>query len=156
MGEDGEISDEAWEDAKTEAERILQEWKDGDATEDSFGELANQYSADTGSNTTGGLYEDVAPGQMVAEFNDWIFDDARKPGDTDIVKTSYGYHVMYYVSATENYYWKTTAEGELRYQDYNNILSEVTAKYTTVPTDKLAIPTPDAFTNLFIVKAPPL
>lgn len=146
--EDGEVSDEAWEDAKAEAERVLEEWKDGDATEDSFGELANQYSADTGSNTTGGLYEDVAPGQMVTEFNDWIFDDARQPGDTDIVKTTYGYHIMYYVSATENYYWRTTAESELRYQDYNNILSDITAKYTTVPTDKLDIPTPDAFKTI--------
>ena len=34
---------------------------------------------------------------MVTEFNDWCFDAARQPGDNDIVKTSYGYHIMYFV-----------------------------------------------------------
>ena len=34
---------------------------------------------------------------MVTEFNNWIFDDARKAGDVEIVKTSYGYHIMYFV-----------------------------------------------------------
>ena len=35
---------------------------------------------------------------MVTEFNDWIFDEARKPGDTGIIETTYGYHIMYYVN----------------------------------------------------------
>ena len=33
---------------------------------------------------------------MVAEFNDWLFDEARKVGDTDIVQTDFGFHVMLY------------------------------------------------------------
>lgn len=134
----------AWADAEAEAERIYEEWKAGDATEESFGELANTYSADTGSNTTGGLYEDVYPGQMVEEFNDWCFDSNRKPGDTAIVETSYGYHIMYYVGATENYYWKTAAESELHYQEYDAKLSEIVNQYTTSTTEDLDITTPDA------------
>lgn len=107
--DEGNISDEAWDTAKSEAEPNLGEWNAGDATEDSFGELANTYSVDSGSNTNGGLYEDVYPGQMVTEFNDWCFSADRKTGDTDIVKTDYGYHILYYVNATEDYYWKMTA-----------------------------------------------
>ena len=34
---------------------------------------------------------------MVDTFNDWIFDPARQPGDTGIVETTYGYHIMYFV-----------------------------------------------------------
>ena len=34
---------------------------------------------------------------MVAEFEEWLFDETRAEGDTGIVKTQYGYHVMYYV-----------------------------------------------------------
>ena len=83
--------------AKQKAEDIYAEWKNGDATEDSFAALAEANSEDTGSNTNGGLYEAVTKGQMAASFNDWIFDDARKPGDTEIVETEYGYHVMYFV-----------------------------------------------------------
>lgn len=102
--EDGTYSDEVKEAARASAEEILNEWKSGDATEDSFAALANEKSTDTGSNTNGGLYENVYPGQMVTAFNDWCFDVARKPGDTDIVETTYGYHVMYFVGTTGQTY----------------------------------------------------
>ena len=94
--------------------------------EESFGELAATYSSDGGSSTNGGLYEDVHPGQMVTEFNDWCFDASRKPGDTGIVKTSYGYHVMYFVSQTDTYYYRTVAEQELRYEDYSDYITGLT------------------------------
>ena len=63
---------------------ILAEFNSGDKTEDSFAELANKYSEDEGSNTNGGLYENIAKGQMVQEFNDFCFAD-HKAGDTGIV-----------------------------------------------------------------------
>ena len=99
--EDGTYTDEAKEAAKTKAEEILQEWKDGDATEESFAALAEEYSEDPGSNTNGGLYDSVMQGQMVEEFDAFCFDENRKSGDTAIVygeSGSYaGYHVMYFV-----------------------------------------------------------
>lgn len=146
--ETGEISDEAWDKAKEEAEDLLKEWKSGEATEESFGALAEEHSTDGGSNTNGGLYEDVYPGQMVTEFNDWCFDQKRAPGDTGIVKTSYGYHIIYYVSATDNYHWKTMAENELHYARYQETLTGITEQYTAEPTDKLQLPTPDAVQTL--------
>ena len=76
--EDGTYSDETKEAARTSAEEILNQWKSGDATEDSFAALANEKSTDGGSNTNGGLYENVFPGQMVAAFSDWCFDSDRK------------------------------------------------------------------------------
>ena len=75
-------------------------------TEDNFAALANEKSDDTGSNTNGGLYEKVAPGDMIDGFNDWIFDPARKPGDTAIIETTYGYHIMYYVGNDNEEVWK--------------------------------------------------
>jgi len=78
------------------AEEILAEFKAGDATAEAFAELAKTYSEDSGSVSTGGLYENIGEGDMVTEFNDWIFDAARKTGDTGIVKTDYGYHVMFF------------------------------------------------------------
>lgn len=68
-----------------------------DPTEENFAALAGEYSADPGSADNGGLYEDVAPGQMITEFNDWCFDTSRQPGDHGIVQTSYGSHIMYFV-----------------------------------------------------------
>jgi len=82
------------EEAKAEAERILAEFNGG--SEDDFAALATRYSADPGSSATGGLYKRVVKGQMVEEFDAWCFDETRKAGDTGIVATSYGYHVMYF------------------------------------------------------------
>lgn len=98
-GENGLTSwtQEEWDKGYTRAQEILNEWLAGEATEASFGELANKYSADPGSNKKGGLYEQVASGKMVEAFDTWIFDQTRVHGDYDIVKTPYGYHLMYFV-----------------------------------------------------------
>ena len=113
---DGNYTDEAKAAAKARAEEILAEYESGAKTEDSFAALANEYSEDTGSNTNGGLYENVAKGEMVQEFNDFCF-DSHKPGDTDIVygeSGSYaGYHVMYYVGEGKPYS-TVIAESDLR------------------------------------------
>lgn len=104
-----EDSDAAWKLAESEAQRILQEYKDGGATEEVFAELANKYSEDSGSNTNGGLYSGVTSGQMVEVFNDWILDGSRQPGDTDILKADYyyqGYHIMYWVKG--DLAWEST------------------------------------------------
>ena len=98
--EEGNYSDEAKAAAKARAEEILAEYEAGEKTEDSFAALAEQYSEDGGSNTNGGLYENIAKGQMVPEFDEFCF-GGHKPGDTAIVygdNGSYaGYHVIYYV-----------------------------------------------------------
>jgi len=38
---------------------------------------------------------------FVPEFEEWAYDEARQPDDLGIVKTSYGYHVMKYISLSE-------------------------------------------------------
>ncbi len=99
--EAGEYTDEAKEAAKDRAEEIFAEWQSGEATEESFAALAEQYSEDGGSSANGGLYDSVSQGQMVEEFDSFCFDESRKPGDTGIVygeSGNYaGYHVMYFV-----------------------------------------------------------
>ena len=102
--------------AKTKAEELLEQWKKGEATAESFGALAEEHTADTGSVTNGGLYEDVYPGWALKEFDEWCFAEGRKAGDTGIVKTDSGYHVMY-----------MDGFSELSFRDYmiaNKILSE--------------------------------
>ena len=89
--------------AEFEAMKLLDQWKKGEMTEEACAALANQYS-DDGDGTTGGLYTDVYPGQMVPQFNDWCFDESRKPGDTDIVNTTYGSHVMFYAGDSDILY----------------------------------------------------
>ncbi|MBQ8696348.1 MAG: peptidyl-prolyl cis-trans isomerase, partial [Clostridia bacterium] len=123
-------------DAKAKAEQLLQEWKDGDATEDSFGELAKKNSMDTDP-SNGGLYEGVYKGQMVAEFEDWLF-AAKEVGETGIVKTTYGYHVMYYVGEGEDIKWESDAEANLRAADYTKAYEALTEKFPVTVSDEKA------------------
>lgn len=83
------------EECRKKAEEIYTLYKN-DPTEDNFAALATKYSEDGGSKDNGGLYENVDYNQMVADFENWTFDPSRQPGDTGIVLTSYGYHVMYF------------------------------------------------------------
>lgn len=100
--EDGEVtySEEEWQTCRDEAQKILDEWLSGEATEESFTALAYQYSEDNGSNDQGGLYENLnAQSGFVSEFVDWYMDESRQPGDYGLIRTEYGYHVMYFVES---------------------------------------------------------
>lgn len=121
------LSNENFEDdseCKQEANRLLKEWRNGEKTEESFAALAKEFSNDTGSSQLGGLYENVAEGAMVDAFNDWIFAKSRKAGDVDIVKTDYGYHVMYFVG--DGYkVWQSDVVSAMKTDDYGKKLEEL-------------------------------
>lgn len=127
--EDGNTtySHDEWEACRQKAQAILDQWLAGDMTEASFAELANSYSEDTGSNTVGGLYEDVYEGEMVDAFNDWCFDTSRQYGDYDLVKTEYGYHIMFFVDS--DYIWYATALTDLLTEAANELMTTAMDKY---------------------------
>ena len=128
---------ETKEECKAAADAILEQFKKDGGGEEAFADLANRYSSDTGSAMNGGLYENVAEGQMVEEFEDWIFDEDRKAGDTDVIETSYGYHVMYYVGNGRPA-WEATVYSELVSDKYSDLAEDYTADYkVNVDTKKL-------------------
>lgn len=113
---DGVYSEKQLKDALAEAEKILKEWKAGEATQESFVALASEYSDDPGVTSNGGLYENITPfANYVEPFRNWAVDQARTEGETGIIESEFGYHIMYFVSgeplwitaARENYIpWK--------------------------------------------------
>lgn len=140
-----DLTDEKKAEYLAEAEKLLADWKAGEATEDSFAKMANESSDDLASTVgtskeyesdpKGGLYENVEKGTMVRAFEDWIFDSARQPGDTGIVETTYGYHIMYFVSTADEPQWRTdirtsisdeymTAQDEEAKADYDNTVKD--------------------------------
>ena len=115
-------TDEAWEACRIKAQGLLDSWLAGAKTEESFAELAKENTADTASKETGGLYEKVVEGRMVTEFNDWCFDESRQPGDYGLVKTKYGYHIMYFVDSQA--IWYTNAYEALMSSLSNDIIDQ--------------------------------
>lgn len=94
-------SEAEWETCREKAQEIYDAWLAGDAvTEQTFAELAKKHSKD-GNASEGGLYTDVYEGQMVEAFHNWCFDESRQTGDHGLVKTPYGYHIMYFVQKGE-------------------------------------------------------
>lgn len=100
-------------DDEAAAQDLLKQFNEGEATESDFAALAELNSEDAGSASNGGLYEDVYKGQMVESFQDWCFDEARQNGDTGIVESEHGFHVMYFVERNAMPYWQFEAKQEL-------------------------------------------
>ena len=84
----GEIS-RTKDEAKAKADELLRKVR---SNPDSFADLAKENSDDPGSKNTGGIYDDVYKGQMVPEFDKFVFSNGV--GSTDVVETEFGYHVI--------------------------------------------------------------
>ena len=124
----GDYPEEAWEAAKEKADELYALWQE-DPTEDNFSTLANENSDDGGSNTTGGLYENFDTDDMVEEFSDWAFDSGRVYGDTGIVKTSYGYHIMFFVEQTDTKGWVEPTREKLLSELFNERIDALCEEY---------------------------
>ncbi|MCD8240401.1 MAG: peptidyl-prolyl cis-trans isomerase [Oscillospiraceae bacterium] len=129
--EDYEYTEEAQEEALSTLQAIYDEWLT-DPTEDYFATLAEENSDDTGSNTNGGLYENVTRHQMVTAIDSFLFEEGAEAGDTAIVfgENGYyqGYHLVYYVGEGA-VYRDSLAESALRSADYNAYLDGLLASY---------------------------
>lgn len=93
-------TDAEWEACRVKAQQIYDAWLAGDKSEGTFIDSAKLNSKD-GNAREGGIYEDVYAGMMVEAFNDWCFDESRQYGDHGLVKTPYGYHIMFFVDSYE-------------------------------------------------------
>lgn len=124
-----EAKDADWEECRQKAEDTLNKWLAGGATEDSFAALAKELSEDPGSQEQGGMYNGLtSQTNFVQEFKDWYLAEGRQVGDYGIVKTSYGYHIMYY-SGTEPiwyYYCREMIRDEKANELVNNAVSKNT------------------------------
>lgn len=107
--------------AYAKAEEVVQKWKDAGATEQAFIDLVAANTNDTGSASTGGLYEGInSSSSYVPEFLEWALGDHAK-GDVEIVETTYGYHVMYYVGGDTTPKWESDIRasiGSKAYEDF--------------------------------------
>ena len=99
---DGTVTatEEQWEACRKNAEKMLYSWSISYLTsqdkEANFARMANENSADGGSQINGGSYRNVRPGQLIAPLDEWCFDPARKTQDTAVIRSELGYHIVYF------------------------------------------------------------
>lgn len=119
--EDGKTvwTDEQWEACRVEAQALLDQWVADGATEDGFDQLAREKSEDPGSADEGGLYEGLNDEtEFVEPFKNWYLESGRQAGDYGLVKTYYGYHLMYF----------SGYEPEWEYHCRNGIINDTVAR----------------------------
>ena len=99
VASDGTVtcSEEAWAACEADAQDLLAYWrKKTKATEATFADTANKNSKDAGTALDGGKYLGIRKGQMTKVVDQWCFDPARQPGDTEILLSEYGVHILYF------------------------------------------------------------
>ena len=101
--EDGRIScaEQDWLKSEKQAKTLLSDWANYFiCTEGTFGQMAFTHSQDTASQPFGGYYEDVSQTQVLASLQGWLFAPERAEGDTTIIRSEYGVHILYFCEAS--------------------------------------------------------
>ena len=110
-------------------EEILEERKNGAATEDSFAELCKKYTQDTSAVENGGLFEQVTKTGMTEELSNWIFDNSRQAGDTVAITVSDTAYVLYYIGQDQPE-WKINIKNTLVSDTMSQHMQDITADVT--------------------------
>lgn len=110
------------------AESVIEQWKDGEMTEESFAKLADTYNI---SNVTadGGLMEIVIKDAYDSAVDDWCYDPARQPGDVGVVTTASSAYALYYIGEYDQTYKQYTVDRDLRAEKFDAWEEDNLAKY---------------------------
>ena len=113
--------------ARAKVDEILEKLAEKGNTEEAFIELVATYTNDPGSISNGGLYDNINyQTNFVTEFLDWSI-APHNEGDIEVIETTYGYHVMYYVGGDTTPVWKSEIRATLgteAYEGYYATLAE--------------------------------
>ena len=130
-GKEIAITDAQKQAVREEAEKVLALYKEN-PTEENFIKLTKEYTDDVdkdGNPNNDGLYEGVvSTSNYVAGFLDWAIDESRKTGDVEIVETTFGYHIMYYVQS-QGETWEQNIRYEIITNASNDLADEIDNTY---------------------------
>lgn len=130
VADDGSVicSEAAWEAGLADAQLLLKKWQsDSKHSEATFAELARNNSDDPGSAINGGAYRNIRKGQLMDILDAWCFDASRQPGDTTILRSKYGYHIVYFCGSRD--LAQAAAEKDLTAQKQAQRIADARAIY---------------------------
>lgn len=124
-------SEEAWEACSKKLEELntarKKNWINGRNPENTFAVLANENSADMGSQLNGGRYVNISKGQMQKDIDAWCFAPERQKGDETSIRTSMGLEVLHYVSGET--LGEAKAKADALMEKYRSMLNEFQTAY---------------------------
>lgn len=120
------------EDGEARARELLAQFLAGERTAEAFGALADQYSEDTRNwedklLSPGGLCAWTEQGYTPQPIDDWCFDPQRQPGDTALVQSEFGWHVMYFQG--RHLAWMGQAEEDMKSEAQGALNSQILVGY---------------------------
>lgn len=129
------LTDEQVAQAEARARELLAQFLAGERTAEAFGALADQYSEDARNwedelLSPGGLYEWTKQGDTVQPIDDWCFDSSRQVGDTALIQSEYGWHVLYFQGRRSA--WMDLAETEMKDREWEAFNKRLQAGYEAV------------------------
>ena len=131
-------TEEQWAAREKDAKNLQQKWKANRPSEVSFSVLAHDNSQDPGSSLDGGLYVDIHKGQLTEPLDQWCFDPAREAGDCEVVRSDFGWHILYFCGKQDAAYRET--EAELRKEQLGKLIESAKQKYPMkVSFDKITL-----------------
>ena len=115
-------------DAET-GQAMLEEWKAGAATEESFAELCDKYNDPANGAAEGGLVEAATSSSMPSDLSSWTQDESRAAGDTAVItpEGSENTYVLYY-KGTNEAEWILSIRQTLINQKMSAYVAELTAE----------------------------
>lgn len=108
---------------RTAAERMLADFLAASPSEEKFAELALAFSADSATFASGGLYTDIGRGTLEKGLADWLLAEGRERGDTAVLQSAYGFHIVYFVEENALSVWQEEASAALQEKTYTAYLA---------------------------------
>ena len=102
------------------AKNLLKEMKSKGLSVDLFKSYNKTYADDK---TNEGIYYQVNKQECSSSIASWAFDQKRKTGDSEILKSTYGYSIVYFIEKGSKEYL-VSAEEKLREDIYQDIIDQ--------------------------------
>ncbi|MBQ2842572.1 MAG: hypothetical protein IJE72_06005 [Clostridia bacterium] len=111
------ITDQEKNNYRSEIQTLYDEWQAGGEKKESFAEICLTFNESA--------EYDVRVGDFFYTFEEWIFDEARKPGDHTFIESDVGCCIFYFVEdSVDDYDWKVNMKTDMSEADYLELYEE--------------------------------
>ena len=121
--------------SSVDAQTIVDEWKAGEATEESFIALGSKYD-ENGMEDSGFLYQGMSATAVDEKLGQWLV-DGREAGDvTAIHLEDLGYYYTLYYVGENDAEWYANIQAVLANESMNSYMEEIGGNYSISDPDK--------------------